>query len=110
VSKVKNPELKKKLSLEKDRRNTYRENSKASRKSIPRRKQLRHMDERKGVAQVLNSLVGSVDDDRSDDAELEVKARITDSRNRGFKKKPDEPLGIVLARKKPKKKAAKKRK
>ena len=37
---VKNPEEKKRLSLARDRRNRYGENSKSSRKNIQRRKQL----------------------------------------------------------------------
>ena len=58
------------------------------------------MDERRSVAQVLARLKGNIDDDAASDAELEAKLSITDSRNRGFKKAPDEPLGVVLARKK----------
>ena len=58
------------------------------------------MDERRAVASVLNSLKGQVDDDVASEAELEVKVTIADSRNRGFRKSPDKPLGVVLARKK----------
>jgi hypothetical protein len=100
VSRVKTPREKKRLSLERDRRNTYRENSKSSRKSIAKGKQLRHMDERRGVAQLLSQLKGQVNDEIATEAELKAKVRIADSRNRGFKKVPDEPLGIVLQRKK----------
>jgi hypothetical protein len=39
MSKTKIPEEKKRLSLEKDRRNTFRENSKSSRKNIAKGKQ-----------------------------------------------------------------------
>jgi hypothetical protein len=49
MSTIKNPEEKKQLSLERDRRNRYGENSKSSRKSIQRGKQRRHMDERRTV-------------------------------------------------------------
>jgi hypothetical protein len=100
VSKVKTPAEKKRLSLTRDRRNTYGENSKSSRKNIATAKQRRHMDERRAIAIVLNTLKGQVDDDHASEAELEVKITIADSRNRGFKKRPDEPLGVVLARKK----------
>jgi hypothetical protein len=58
------------------------------------------MDERRAVASVLNSLKGKVDDYVASEAELEVKVTIADSRNRGFRKIPDKPLGVVIARKK----------
>ena len=100
MSKVKTPTEKKRLSLTRDRRNTYGENSKSSRKNIAKAKQRRHMDERRAVAHVLKGLNGQVDDDVASDAELEVKVTIADSRNRGFRKTPDKPLGVVLTRKK----------
>jgi len=100
VSKVKTPTEKKRLSLTRDRRNTYGENSKSSRKNIAKAKQRRHMDERRAVAHVLKGLNGQVDDDVASDAELEVKVTIADSRNRGFRKTPDKQLGVVLTRKK----------
>ena len=99
MSTVKNPEEKKRLSLELDRRNTYRENSKSSRKNIQRGKQRRHMDERRTVSEVLGRLRGSIQEDDATEVELEAKARITDSQRRGFRKQPDTPLGVVLAKK-----------
>ena len=99
MSTVKNPKEKKKLSLELDRRNTYGENSKSSRKAIPKGKQRRHMDERRGAGELLRGLKGNIPEDEASDAELLVKTRVTDSKRRGFKKKPDAPLGIVLAAK-----------
>jgi len=57
------------------------------------------MDERRAVSQVLGSLKGKIDVDRAYDAESLVKFRISDSRNRGFKKKPDVPLGVFLGKK-----------
>jgi hypothetical protein len=100
MSKLKNPTQKKRLSLERDRRNVYGENTKSSRKNIAKGKQRRHMDERRVVAHVLDRLNGQVEDDVASEAELEVKLAIADSRNRGFRKVPDKPLGVVLARKK----------
>jgi hypothetical protein len=97
MSKIKSPREKKRLSLKRDRRNTYGENSKSSRKNIARGKQRRHMDERRGVAQVLGRLKSEVDEDVGSEAEAKAKLRIADSRNRGFKKVPDTPLGVVLA-------------
>jgi hypothetical protein len=105
MSTVKNPEEKKQLSLERDRRNTYGENSKSSRKSIAQGKQRRHMDERRTADEVLRRLTGIIHDEDATNAELLVKTRISDSRSRGFKKQPDSPLGEVLAAKKAKKKA-----
>lgn len=99
MSTVKDPGEKKRLSLERDRRNRYGENSKASRKSIQRGKQRRHMDERRTVGEVLGRLKGSVQDDVAIEAELLAKTRIIDSQRRGFKKQPDTPLGVVLAKK-----------
>ena len=98
MSKIKHPRQKKSLSLERDRRNTYGENSKSSRKNIPRAKQRSHMDERRSVAQVLERLKGDVTEDAAYAAESETKLRTADSRNRSFKKVADTPLGIVLER------------
>ncbi|MHC2522796.1 hypothetical protein [Bradyrhizobium diazoefficiens] len=53
MSKVKTPREKKQLSYANDRRNTYGENQKSSRKNIPRSKQLSHQDERRAVRQTL---------------------------------------------------------
>jgi len=44
-----------------------------------------------------------VPEDEATDAELQAKISVTDSKRRGFKKKPDTPLGIVLAAKRVKK-------
>jgi hypothetical protein len=101
VSKVKSPKQKKQLSLERDRRNGYRKNSKSSRKNIARGKQRRHMDERRAVTQLLGGLKGKIAEQAASDVELRVKVSIADSKSRGFRKLPDEPLGVHLARKKP---------
>jgi hypothetical protein len=103
MSSVKNPKQKKQLTLERERRNRYGENNKASRKAIPRGKQLRHMDERRSVNELLGRLKGAVQHDQAADAELLVKTRITDSRRRGFKKVPDVPLSAVLHKRRLKK-------
>jgi ATP phosphoribosyltransferase regulatory subunit HisZ len=99
MSTIKDPERKKRLSLARDRRNRYGENSKSSRKNIQRGKQRRHMDERRSVAEVLGRLRGHIQEDEATEAELSAKSRITDSKQRGFKKKPDTPLGEVLVAK-----------
>jgi len=103
MSAIKNPEAKKQVSLERDRRNTYGENSQSSCKNVKLGKQRRHMDERRTVGEVLGRLRGCVQEDQATDAELLAKTRIIDGRRRGFKKKPDTPPGIVLANKKARK-------
>jgi hypothetical protein len=99
MSTVKNPEDKKHLSLARDRRNRFGENSKSSRKNIQRGKQRRHMDERRSAGEALGRLKGSVQEDEATESELRAKTRITDSQRRGFRKRPDTPLGVVLAKK-----------
>jgi transketolase len=99
MSTIKTPAEKKQLSLERDRRNRYGENSKSSRKNIRRGKQRRHMDERRSVGEVLSHLKGSVQEDEATEAELKAKTRIAQSKSEGFKKCPDIPLGLVLDRK-----------
>ncbi len=100
MSRVKNPQDKKPLSLERDRRNGYGENAKSSRKNIARGKQRRHMDERRTVSEALSLLKGTVDDDAATNAEMKTKTRTAGSRRRGFRKSPDQPLRVVLDRKK----------
>ena len=103
MSKVKTPRQKKSLSLVRDRRNIFGENSKASRKNIAKGQQRRRMDERRSVAQVLARLNGHVEDDVASEAELQVKLTIAHVRHWGFRKTPDQPLGVVLERKKARK-------
>jgi hypothetical protein len=100
MSVVKDQTEKKRLSLKLDRRNSYGNNDKASRKMIPRAKQIQHQNERRSAAQVLQSIRGNATEDELVAAELLAKVKSTVSRRKGFKKKPDEPLGIMLAKKK----------
>jgi hypothetical protein len=100
MSTVKGPSEKKQLSLKLDRRNTYGENAKASRKGIQSGKQRQHMNERRSAGEVLRGLKGNIPEDEASDAELLIKTRIVGSRRNGFKKQPDTPLGIVLSTKK----------
>jgi len=99
MSKIKSPTEKKGLSLKRDRRNIFGENSKASRKNIAKGKRRRQMTERREIVQLLGRLTGEVDDDAASDAELRVKLTITHSKNRGFEKLPDKPLAEVIQRK-----------
>jgi len=99
TSRRKSPQDKKELSLQRDRRNTYGENAKSSRKNIPRSKQRSHQQMRHAANSPLQSIKGQVSEDFA--IEIELKSRtnaIQKSRTR-FKKHPDKPLGQVLERK-----------
>ncbi len=61
MSKLKSPQDKKRASLELDRRNSYGENDKASRKNIPLAKASSIRAERRAVQQTIVSIVSSED-------------------------------------------------
>jgi hypothetical protein len=96
MSDFKTPQDKKRLSLTRDRRNTYGENDKASRKAIPRRKQLGQMQLRRGIKQELASATGAITDADSDETAERVVGVQAVKKRRLFKKRPDEPLGVVI--------------
>ena len=91
----KTPQQKKAQSLKKDRRNTYGENAKSSRKNIPRRRAEGHQALRRLARQALNAAVERGDPEIADAAEPRLRLK----RLKGWTKDPDEPLGEVLARK-----------
>ncbi|WP_027576154.1 hypothetical protein [Bradyrhizobium sp. WSM1743] len=97
MSKVKTPQDKKRLSYEHDRRNTYGENHKSSRKNIPRSKRLSHQDERRAVRQALIPAQGDVPDEVADEAHSQVLRTGRIKKLRAFRKSPDRPLGEVVA-------------
>jgi hypothetical protein len=99
VSKIKSAREKKALSLKRDRRNTYHENSKATRKAIPRRKQLSHMGERRAIAQILNHLRESAAEGDAIEADALAKTTIVEKKRKAFKKDHDTALGVVVERK-----------
>jgi len=88
------PQQKKRLSYAKDRRNTYGENSKASRKGIPLSKAREIRADRHAQDHALAQALRATDPDRLD--AVENKVRSTEPRQ--WRKSPDEPLGQVLAR------------
>jgi hypothetical protein len=98
VSKVKTPQEKKRLSYEQDRRNTYGENQKSSRKNIPRSKQLSHQDERRAVRQALIAAQADVADQVADEAQSQALRKGRVKRLKAFRKSPDSPLGEVIKR------------
>lgn len=93
MSKIKNPQEKKQKSLQKDRRNTYTENDKSSRKNIPKSKAISHQQERKARNQPLQKIDLTMADDMMAEIVNQslVEARI--KRLQGFKKYADTPLG-----------------
>lgn len=91
----KTPQQKKRESYLKDRVNVYGENSKASRKAIPRRKRISARKVRRKL-----SLLGGVAGRRDRDLEQDIGERASVPANRGWwQKTPDRPLGEVLAKK-----------
>ncbi|HKV74108.1 MAG TPA: hypothetical protein VJN95_06290 [Gemmatimonadales bacterium] len=90
----KSPQEKKKLSYLKDRRNSYGESDKASRKAIPRRKQVQSQAERRIVRQALGGIRVAAEPDRVDEALAREKLQ----RKSGWAKSPDTPLGKMLER------------
>lgn len=91
----KSPQEKKALSLSKDRRNTYGENDKASRKGIPLAKSRVNRANRHLDRQLLGAATGSADPAAGAAVEDGVKGR----RRKFWRKEPDQPLAEVLTRK-----------
>ena len=91
------PQQKKRLSYARDRRNTYGENNKASRRLIPLAKALDIRSERRTQDQVLARALQrqAQAPEQLDAIENDVRA----TRLRSWRKSPDSPLGEVLARK-----------
>ncbi|MGA2278488.1 MAG: hypothetical protein ABSG00_12885 [Terracidiphilus sp.] len=100
MSSIKSPKQKKSLSLERDRRNTYGENAKASRKNIPKSKQTSHQSERRAANAPLAKVKGQLSEDMAVEFELESRTVQIEKRRKGFKKSADQPLGLVLDQKK----------
>jgi hypothetical protein len=96
MSKVKTPQEKKRLSYKNDRRNTYGENQKSSRKNIPRSKQNSHQEERRSVRQALLVAEGNIADEASDEAQSQALRKGRLKKLRAFRKRPDESLGDVV--------------
>src|SRR4051812_1361795 len=86
------PQQKKELSYGKDRRNTYGENSKSSRKNIPLSKALDIRSERRAQDSALAKAIVATNVDQLDAAENTMRA----TKPRQWRKSPDEPLGEVL--------------
>ena len=98
MSKIKTPQQKKRQSYEHDRRNTYGENQKSSRKNIPRSKQRSHQDERRSVRQVLVVAQGGILEEAADEAQSQALRKGRIKKLKAFRKSPDRPLGEVVER------------
>lgn len=101
TKRVRTPQEKKTLSLERDRRNVYGESTKGTRVGIPRSKQQSKQAERRVAKQPLQTLTaGSHDDQSAFEAQDTSLAAGLRKRRKGFRKSPDQPLGKVLRFKK----------
>jgi hypothetical protein len=86
------PQEKKDLSYSKDRRNTYGENSKASRKSIPSSKALGIRSQR----HTEDVLLRQASQTSSVDSLVAIENLILEPNPNRWKKSADQPLGMVL--------------
>lgn len=91
---MKTPQEKKRLSLKKDRRNTYGENNKSSRTGIPLRKAKAHRRNRHRQDNLLHTLPDASNEDALVALENEIKGQAPNP----WKKYPDTPLGETLER------------
>jgi hypothetical protein len=89
------PAEKKRLSLARDRRNTYGESDKGSRRIISLRKQQGQMALRRVVAQQLRA-PKHADESVIEDTAANVADAHAKKRRKLFRKAPDTPLGVVL--------------
>ena len=90
--KQKTPQEKKALSYEKDRRNDYGANDKASRKNIPIRKAKQNRAYRKNVNQIVDKVPNEIDLEKIDLIESEVRS----VKKENWKKYPDALLGNIV--------------
>ena len=94
VKTPKSPQEKKRLSLQKDRRNAYGENAKSSRKNIPRSKAISHRKVRHAAKSQTDKLAG-LPEDRADVTQSTLtKAHLQKG---PWKKTPDMALGGIVA-------------
>jgi hypothetical protein len=89
---MKTPQEKKRLSYAKDRRNTYGEHDKGSRKTIRANKLHQRRTERRVQNNALNALPNTTGLDELTTAENAIKTTIP----RQWRKSPDQPLGKVV--------------
>ena len=95
VSRVKNPQEKKRLSLDRDRRPNYGNSDKAARTSVPRRKAGVNRANRRADAVALTAALGVPDHD----AEAAVEDAVLGRRRKVWRKFPDLRLRTRVAAK-----------
>ena len=88
----KTPQQKKAESYAQDRRSIFGNNDKAARTTIPRNKRHRAQAERRLAKQLLGCADAAI-------REESMIGAVAAKRRRAWRKWPDEPLGVVLARK-----------
>jgi hypothetical protein len=93
---VRTPQQKKQHSYAKDRRNAYGENSKSSRKNIPRSKALAMRRQRHEQDQSLRSVLKA----DSEDQQVAAETSVLTAKPRYWIKQPDIPLAVHVARRK----------
>ncbi|HEX3618526.1 MAG TPA: hypothetical protein VHU61_18415 [Solirubrobacteraceae bacterium] len=91
MGRKKTPQEKKQLSYDRDGRNVYGENDKASRKNIPLSKQRAAQAYRTKTKQLLDTVAAGSDPDEAEARLRGVRAR-GDGISTAWRKKPDAPL------------------
>ena len=95
MSRVKNPQEKKRLSLDRDRRSNYGNNDKAARKAVPRRKAQVNRANRRADAVALVDAIGAPDEV----VEAKVEDTVLGRRRKVWRKWPDLRLRTKVAEK-----------
>ncbi|WP_300751327.1 hypothetical protein [Janthinobacterium sp.] len=98
MSTIKSPQEKKRLSLQKDRRNMYGESPHSSRKNIKRGKQNQHQEERRVSNQVLAVIGAQSSEEQMVASEIAANTTAKVHRLNGFKKVADRPLNDFIER------------
>ncbi|MBB3101580.1 hypothetical protein FHR83_009309 [Actinoplanes campanulatus] len=93
------PQEKKALSYAKDRRNTYSENDKSSRRNIRRNKRVPNRADRHREHQLLAGATGPMAEPVAERAEDRLSAKKSMWFTKRWRKCPDAPLGDVVASK-----------
>ena len=96
MSKFKTPREKKLASLALDSRNVYGENDKASRKRIPRGKQLSHKAQRRAANEPLQAAHLPTEEDSLVAVEALIRTREVIEKRKAFRKEPDASIGSIL--------------
>lgn len=96
MASTRTPQEKKKLSLQRDRRNVYGASTNGIRVGIPRSKQRSKQAERRAANQPLVAASNQLDEQAMLDVQDAAIASGIQKRRKGFRKRPDAPLGEVL--------------